>query len=83
MVVSVEGSHLYAQITAQPRFEIHPEASDKFFFTAVAAQLKFFFNSSGKVSHAVLHQAGHLLPLGRIDSENRPVPEDKKWRNAS
>ena len=56
MRISVEGSHLYAQATAQPRFEIFAEKQDEFFLKVVDAQISFVRDATGKVTHLVLHQ---------------------------
>jgi hypothetical protein len=72
MVVSTEGGHLFAQITGQDRYEIYPEASGKFFWTITAAQISFFTDHSGRVSHAVLHQVGRQIPLARTVGTELP-----------
>ena len=65
MVVDVEDGHLYARITGQARYEIYPEAEDRFFWTVVPAQITFIVGPGGTVSHAILHQAGREMPLLR------------------
>ena len=67
MVVAVEEGRLFAQITGQDRYEIFAESSTKFFWTFTAAQISFFTDMHGKVSHAVLHQMGRLIPLARVE----------------
>ncbi len=67
VVVSAEEGQLFAQITGQDRYEIHPESSSKFFWTMTAAQISFFTDQAGKVSHAVLHQMGRQIPLARLE----------------
>jgi hypothetical protein len=68
VVVSAEQGHLFAQITGQDRYEIYPETSSKFFWTFTAAQISFFSDHSGAVSHAVLHQMGRQVPLARLEA---------------
>jgi uncharacterized protein DUF3471 len=67
VVVSVEEGQLFAQITGQDRYQIYPESSSKFFWTMTAAQISFFTDQAGKVSHAVLHQMGRQIPLARLE----------------
>jgi hypothetical protein len=69
MVVDVEDGHLFACVTGQARYEIHPEAEDRFFWTVVAAQLTFVMGPGGAVSHAILHQAGRDMPLPRFSDQ--------------
>ncbi|MEO8662485.1 MAG: DUF3471 domain-containing protein [Bryobacteraceae bacterium] len=56
--VTAEGPHLYAQATAQPRFEIFAEKPDEFFLKVVDAQINFIRDATGAVTHLVLHQNG-------------------------
>lgn len=56
--VTVEGSHVYAQATGQPRFELFAEKENEFFLKVVDAQVSFVKDESGKVTHLVLHQNG-------------------------
>jgi len=69
MVVEVEGGRLFARITGQARYEIHPEAENRFFWTVVAAQVTFVTGPSKAVSHAILHQAGREIPLSRLSGQ--------------
>lgn len=66
VVVSAEQGQIFAQITGQDRYEIFAESSSKFFWTFTAAQISFFTDPAGKVSHAVLHQMGRQIPLARL-----------------
>jgi hypothetical protein len=52
LTVTREGSHLFAQLTDQLKFEIFPEKEHEFFYKVVDAQLTF---ENGAV---VLHQNG-------------------------
>jgi hypothetical protein len=71
MAVEVQEGRIFAQIFGpggtKSRLEIFPESDTKFFWTAMAAQVSFFVDTEGKVSHGVWHQGGHLLPLSRIE----------------
>jgi hypothetical protein len=66
MVVEAEDGHLFAQISGQARYEIYPEAENRFFWTVVPAQITFMTGQDGIISHAILHQAGREAPLLRL-----------------
>lgn len=59
--ITLEGDQLYTQATGQPKIAIFPETESKFFLKVVDAQLEFFRDPSGKVTHAVLNQGGREL----------------------
>jgi hypothetical protein len=56
--VQVEGEKLMVQLTGQPRFQVFPEAENKFFYKVVEAQLTFQRDGNGKVTSLILHQGG-------------------------
>jgi CubicO group peptidase (beta-lactamase class C family) len=56
IVVTRDGTHLFAQATAQPRFGIFAESDSTFFLKAVDAQLTF------RPDGLVLHQNGQHIP---------------------
>ncbi len=56
--ISVEGEHLYAQATNQPRFELFAEKKDGFFLKVVDAQVTFVRGDKGEVTSLILHQNG-------------------------
>ena len=58
ITVRLEGAHLMAQATNQPNLPIFPESETLFFYKVVDAQLEFFKNDKGEVTHLVLHQNG-------------------------
>ena len=60
IVVTREGTHLFAQATAQPRFGIFAESDSTFFLKAVDAQLTF------RPDGLVLHQSGQHIPGRRL-----------------
>jgi hypothetical protein len=55
---SLEGDQLMTQATNQPKFPVFPESQTKFFLTAVDAEVEFFTDDKGQVTHLVLHQNG-------------------------
>jgi CubicO group peptidase (beta-lactamase class C family) len=56
---SLEGNQLMTQATNQPKFPVFPESQTKFFLKVVDAEIEFFFDDKGRVTHMVLHQNGH------------------------
>ncbi len=67
ITITAEAGRLFAQVTDQDRFEIHPESDETFFWTVTAAQITFVTGSNGRVTHAVMHQGGRNLPAPRLD----------------
>ena len=65
--VTREGSHFFAQLTGQPRFEIFAEGPKEFFLKVVDAQLTFEVDADGHATAAVLHQAGRDIRAVRIE----------------
>lgn len=65
--ITRKGDRLLAQLTGQPFFEVYPASETNFFYTVVDAQLTFFTNQTGAVSHLVLHQNGANLKATKID----------------
>jgi len=56
MVVSLKGDQLITQITGQPEVPIFAESEKMFFPKIVDAEIEFFKNDKGQVTHLVLHQ---------------------------
>ncbi len=57
-----EGAHLFAQATAQPKFEIFAEREDEFFVKVLDAQISFTRNADRTIAGLVLHQNGQNIP---------------------
>jgi len=66
ITITKEGDSLFAQATAQPKFQIFPESETDFFFMVVDAQISFVKDSSGKVNQIILHQGGANIPGARV-----------------
>lgn len=58
LVVTLENGQLMAQPTGQPKAPIFAESETKFFLKVVDAQIEFFKNENGEVTHLVRHQGG-------------------------
>lgn len=54
--ISREENRFFAQLTGQGKAEIFPESETKFFYKIVDAQITFFKNDEGQITHLVLHQ---------------------------
>jgi len=61
LTITLEGDQLSSQATGQVKLPIFAEAEKEFFLKAVDAQIEFFRDASGAVTHLVLHQGGHDL----------------------
>ncbi len=57
--MTLEGDQLITQITGQPKVPIFAESEMKFFPKVVDAEIEFFKNENGQVTHLVLRQGGH------------------------
>ncbi len=69
MTVTAEGDRLFVQMSGQERYEVFAETEQTFFWTITAAQITFIVQADGRVTRAVLHQAGRDIPLGRREVE--------------
>jgi len=58
VTMTVEGGRLMTQITGQPKFELFAESETRFFLKVVEAQVEFFTDASGAVTHLTIHQGG-------------------------
>jgi len=56
--ITRDGSHLFAQATGQPQFELFAEKEGEFFLKVVDAQITFTKDDSGAVAALILHQGG-------------------------
>jgi len=57
--ITREDDKIFTQVTGQPKFEIFPESETEFFLKVVSAQIKFFKDESGKVTHLTIKQGGY------------------------
>lgn len=61
LTITLESGQLKAQATNQPKFDIYAESEKKFFLKVIDAQLEFFTDETGKVTHLILYQGGGEL----------------------
>jgi len=67
LTITRDGTHVFAQITGQPRAEIFASGPGEFFWKVVDAQLTIEVDASGKGTAATLHQLGRDLRAPRIE----------------
>ena len=60
--ITTEDGQIFAQATAQPRFEIFPESPTYFFLKVVEAQMSFEVDENGIATKITLHQNGQNIP---------------------
>jgi CubicO group peptidase (beta-lactamase class C family) len=68
MMMRLAGDHLTTQLTGQPQIRVYAESETKFFLKAVEAQLEFFTDASGAVTHAVMYQNGRERKVVRTSA---------------
>ncbi len=59
IAITLENGQLTAQPTHERKFPIFPESPSKFFLKVANAELEFFSEANGEISHLVLHRDGH------------------------
>ncbi len=68
MMMRLVGDHLTTQLTGQQQIPVFAESETKFFLKVVDAQLEFFLDSSGAVSHAAMYQNGRERKVARTSA---------------
>jgi CubicO group peptidase (beta-lactamase class C family) len=58
LVVTIENGQLMGQATGQDKIQLYPSSDTRFFLTVVDAEVEFFKDDQGKVTHLILHQGG-------------------------
>jgi hypothetical protein len=56
LVITLEGDQLFSQATGQEKVPLFAESATKFFLKVVDAQIEFFKDDKGVVTHLMLHQ---------------------------
>ena len=59
VVFTLENGQLIGEPTGQPKIVFHPESETRFFLIEINAEVEFFKDDQGKVTHLVLYQNGH------------------------
>lgn len=58
VTMTLDGDQLMTQVTGQPQFPLFAETESRFFLKVVDAQVDFVRDSTGAVTHVILHQGG-------------------------
>jgi hypothetical protein len=66
IMVTLEGGQLSAQATGQAKLPLFASSETRFFYKVVQAEIEFFKNDQGVVSHLVLYQNGQEMRAPRI-----------------
>jgi CubicO group peptidase (beta-lactamase class C family) len=66
LTVSREGERVFAQLGAQPKFEIFPKSETEYFWKVVDAKVTFVKDANGRVVSATHSQNGHVFSAPRI-----------------
>jgi len=66
LTVTHEGGKLMTQATGQEKFEVFAETKTRFFLKVVDAQIEFYKDDTGKVTHLVLLQGGQKIEGKKI-----------------
>ena len=61
LAITLQGDQLMSQATGQGKAPVFSEAETKFFLKAVDAQLEFFKDAKGVVTHLMLYQGGQEI----------------------
>ena len=61
-----EGDQFMVQATGQPAVQVFAESETQFFLKVVDAQITFFKNEAGQVTHLMLHQGGRDVKGERL-----------------
>jgi hypothetical protein len=78
MMIRLAGDSLTTQLTGQQQFRIFAESETKFFLKAVEAQIEFFTDASGTVTHAVMYQNGRERKVPRTSATVAAPPQHKE-----
>jgi len=69
LMITLEGSQLMAQASGQGKAPVYASSETKFFYKAVEAQIEFFKNDQGVVTHLVLYQNGREMKAPRTSDK--------------
>jgi bla regulator protein blaR1 len=68
LTVTRDGNQLLIRLTGQQTVPVYAEDKTDFFAKAVNAQITFITDAKGEATSLVLHQAGHDIPMQRVDA---------------
>jgi hypothetical protein len=64
--ITLDGEHLFAQMSGQQRLQLFPQSETSFFMKTVEVQVDFMQDASGAVTQMVSHQGGRDTNAKRI-----------------
>ena len=67
LTVTQEGDHLFAQLGAQPKYEIFAESDTTYFWKVVEARVTFIKDAGGRVISATHDQGGRTIDAPRLE----------------
>lgn len=65
LAISLDGDQLTSQLTGQAKTAVFPETETRFFLKVVDAQLEFFKDAQGAVTHVMLRQGPQAIKATR------------------
>jgi len=77
------GDQLTTQLTGQGQIPVYAESETKFFLKVVDAQVEFFKDAGGAVTHAVMYQNGRERKVPRTSSTVAEPPQRKEMTVAA
>jgi CubicO group peptidase (beta-lactamase class C family) len=75
LMITVDGGQMMGQLTGQGKLALFPESETFFFLKVVDAQVEFFKDDAGTVTHLVLHQNGRDQKATRKSATVETHPE--------
>jgi dipeptidyl aminopeptidase/acylaminoacyl peptidase len=67
VIVEVDGSQIFLQVTGQPRAEMFPTSETEFFFKVSPSTVSFFRRDDSAVSHLILYAGGGETRADRVE----------------
>jgi len=66
VTITKEKSRLFTRLTGQPKYELFAQSETRFFLKEVDAEVTFFKNAAGAVTHLVIRQYGMDMRADKI-----------------
>ncbi|MBC5994055.1 serine hydrolase [Pontibacter cellulosilyticus] len=66
-IVKASGDQLFVEVPGQDRFQIFPEAEDKFFVKVAPALVTFEKDENGQIAKMYMHHGGKAMPAMRVN----------------
>jgi CubicO group peptidase (beta-lactamase class C family) len=74
VMITLDGDHLFAQMSGQQRLQLFAQSETSFFMKAVEVELDFVTDASGAVTNVVSHQGGRDTNARRISEGKGELP---------